>query len=42
MLEQVLGGLLSVFLGSVYGDCHEPKLVLSVINLEGLIGEAAT
>lgn len=35
-------GLLSVFLGSLYGDCHEPKLVLSAINLEGIIGEAET
>lgn len=38
MLEPVLGAY-SVFLGSLYGDCHEPKLGLSVINLEGIMGE---
>lgn len=36
MLEPVLGAY-SVFLGSLYEDCHE--LVLSVINLEGIMGE---
>lgn len=38
MLEPVLGAY-SVFLGSLYEDCHEPELVLSVINLEGIMGE---
>lgn len=38
MLEPVLGAY-SVFLGSLYEDCHEPELVLSVINLEGIMEE---
>lgn len=41
MLEPVLGAY-SVFLGSLYGDCREPELVLSVINLEGITGEIET